>query len=160
MGSSVEKTLNSPPSVKERSSERLNWKKRGCLNFEQNSRHFNPYRKSDSNGDKLQQIIDDHNLLILNNSSLSHINARNNNNDSNLDLFIVPSRMADTATSWQHDEPLGPHFSNASILDKNPVMWWDSDCNKTVRLRKAAFKKLRHTGLISDWVQYNKQYAF
>ena len=37
---------------------------------------------------------------------------------------------------------------------RNPVRWWDSECNKFVRLRKAAFKKWQHHPIYDNWISY------
>lgn len=36
-------------------------------------------------------------------------------------------------------------------LHRNPVSWWDLECEKALRLRKAALKKLRFSHLPSDF---------
>ncbi|CAK9813872.1 RNA-directed DNA polymerase from mobile element jockey [Anthophora plagiata] len=40
-----------------------------------------------------------------------------------------------------------------------PATWWNADCSRAVRLRKAAFKKWRHTLKFTDWDIYKKQTA-
>lgn len=39
---------------------------------------------------------------------------------------------------------------------KNPVPWWDEECNKLVRLRKASYRKWNFSKLIKDRIAYNK----
>ena len=42
---------------------------------------------------------------------------------------------------------------------RNPVPWWDAECDKIKRLRKAAFKKWDFTGELIDLIAYNKRCA-
>lgn len=42
---------------------------------------------------------------------------------------------------------------------RNPVAWWDEECSKQLRLRKAIFKKWRFTLLDEDRIKYNKAVA-
>lgn len=44
-------------------------------------------------------------------------------------------------------------------VHRNPVPWWDSECEKVIRLRKAAFKKWRYTLDPSDHIQFKKTVA-
>ncbi|XP_076298761.1 uncharacterized protein LOC143217913 [Lasioglossum baleicum] len=39
---------------------------------------------------------------------------------------------------------------------RNPVPWWDEECNKVKRLRKAAYKKWRHTYDLVDMINFKK----
>lgn len=41
--------------------------------------------------------------------------------------------------------------------NKNPVPWWDEECNKIIRLRKAFFKKWQYSGDLFDLIQYKKK---
>ncbi|XP_058810375.1 uncharacterized protein LOC131675414 [Phymastichus coffea] len=42
---------------------------------------------------------------------------------------------------------------------RNPVPWWDSDCDRVKRLRRAAFKKLRFSKKQHDFIEYKKAVA-
>ncbi|XP_033212423.1 uncharacterized protein LOC117170017 [Belonocnema kinseyi] len=42
---------------------------------------------------------------------------------------------------------------------RNPVMWWDSECDKFQRLRTAAFKRWRFTKTLEDFILYKKTCA-
>ena len=42
---------------------------------------------------------------------------------------------------------------------RNPVPWWDSECDKMKRLRRAAFKKWRFSNKIEDYITYKKNAA-
>ena len=42
---------------------------------------------------------------------------------------------------------------------RNPVSWWDADCDKIKRLRRAAFKKWKYTLNSEDLINYNKLVA-
>lgn len=42
---------------------------------------------------------------------------------------------------------------------KNPVPWWDSECDKSKRLRRASFKKWEFTKSLADLVEYKKSCA-
>ena len=35
---------------------------------------------------------------------------------------------------------------------KNPVKWWDSDCDNALRLRKAAFEKCEFSKKLDDYI--------
>ena len=39
---------------------------------------------------------------------------------------------------------------------KNPVPWWDSECDKLIRLRRANFKKYEITKKLNDLINYKK----
>ena len=39
---------------------------------------------------------------------------------------------------------------------RNPVAWWDSECDKIKRLRQAAYKKWEFTNNISDLIEYKR----
>ena len=41
----------------------------------------------------------------------------------------------------------------------NPVIWWDSECDRVPRLRKAAFKKWDFSKKLEDYITYKKQIA-
>lgn len=41
----------------------------------------------------------------------------------------------------------------------NPVPWWDADCNKIKRLRRASFKKWEFSNNLEDLIDYNKNCA-
>lgn len=41
----------------------------------------------------------------------------------------------------------------------NPVPWWDEECYKVKRLRRAAFKKWQYTEELQDLIEYNKYCA-
>lgn len=41
----------------------------------------------------------------------------------------------------------------------NPVKWWDAECDKASRLRKAAFKKWIYSKKQEDYINYKKQNA-
>lgn len=43
---------------------------------------------------------------------------------------------------------------------RNPVAWWDSECDKAIRLRKASFKKWKFTKNSNDFTAYKKNRAF
>lgn len=43
-----------------------------------------------------------------------------------------------------------------SHTHRNPVCWWDSDCDKVKRLRRAAYKKWEYTGSLNDLIAYKK----
>jgi hypothetical protein len=47
--------------------------------------------------------------------------------------------------------------SKKHIKHHNPVPWWDADCDKAKRLRRAAFKKWQHTNELADLINYKKQ---
>lgn len=38
----------------------------------------------------------------------------------------------------------------------NPVAWWDKDCDKAKRLRRASYKKWQFTGAINDRTEYKR----
>ncbi|XP_076387356.1 uncharacterized protein LOC143264373 [Megachile rotundata] len=40
-----------------------------------------------------------------------------------------------------------------------PAPWWDKECDKMLRLRKASLKKWKHTLRLEDWFAYKKQAA-
>lgn len=44
-------------------------------------------------------------------------------------------------------------------IHRNPVEWWDEDCARLKRLRRAAFKKWRWTKTLADRIQYKKSCA-
>ena len=39
---------------------------------------------------------------------------------------------------------------------KNPVSWWDNECNRMKRLRTASFKKWEFSGNITDLIKYKE----
>ena len=39
---------------------------------------------------------------------------------------------------------------------RNPVAWWDSDCEKAIRLRKASLKKWKFTKSREDYIELKK----
>lgn len=39
---------------------------------------------------------------------------------------------------------------------RNPVAWWDNDCDRIKRFRQAAYKKWTYTGNIEDHIEYKK----
>ena len=41
-------------------------------------------------------------------------------------------------------------------LHRNPVPWWDMECEKVKRLRKASFKKWQYSNRIEDFLEYKK----
>ena len=47
----------------------------------------------------------------------------------------------------------------ADKIHRNPVPWWDSDCERSKRLKRAAFKKYRLSGSIDDLIEYKRQLA-
>ena len=49
--------------------------------------------------------------------------------------------------------------SQREYKHNNPVVWWDSEYDKVVRLRKAAFKKWDFTKILEDYINYKKQAA-
>ncbi|XP_078041391.1 uncharacterized protein LOC144472304 [Augochlora pura] len=42
---------------------------------------------------------------------------------------------------------------------RNPVPWWDKECDISIRLRKAAFKKWQHQTNLDNWFNYKRQVA-
>lgn len=52
--------------------------------------------------------------------------------------------------------PKRPRFIK---IHHNPVAWWDEECTRQVRIRKAALKKWRYTHQITDYISYKKQNA-
>ena len=40
---------------------------------------------------------------------------------------------------------------------RDPVLWWDIDSDKYIRLRKTAFKKWQYHPNILSWINYKKQ---
>lgn len=43
--------------------------------------------------------------------------------------------------------------------DRNPVPWWDSECDKIKRLRRASFKKWEYTKSLENLITYKKMCA-
>lgn len=41
----------------------------------------------------------------------------------------------------------------------NPVIWWDAECDKVLRLRKSAFKKWDFSKKLDDYIEYKRQAA-
>ena len=39
----------------------------------------------------------------------------------------------------------------------NPVSWWNDECTKLIRLRKAALKMWRYSRNIVDYIEYKKR---
>ena len=186
---------------------------------------------TDTNGDTLMDLIDKHQLDILNHNTKTYIDVRNNTSN-NLDLALTSTRLTGVSTVYQGEDPMGSdHFplhievyvgkyvykktnnrlssqrtdwvEYKDIMDghyeyfiqnlvgprlekyklftdkmtqsieactpkkvevppgnyRNPVRWWDSECNKFVRLRKAAFKKWQHHPIYDNWISYKKQVA-
>ena len=48
---------------------------------------------------------------------------------------------------------------NKNYKNSNPVPWWDEECCKIKRLRRAAFKKWQYTNKFEDLIAYNKYCA-
>ena len=44
-------------------------------------------------------------------------------------------------------------------IHRNPVYWWDAECDKVLRLRKAAYKKFTFSGIEKDYVNFKKHRA-
>ena len=44
-------------------------------------------------------------------------------------------------------------------IHKNPVSWWDSECDKVFRIRTAKFKKWKFTKTTLDHIEYKKAAA-
>lgn len=44
-------------------------------------------------------------------------------------------------------------------IHRNPVSWWDPECDKAKRLRKASFKKYQFTDKLKDHIDYKKHIA-
>ncbi|XP_014214776.1 uncharacterized protein LOC106643953 [Copidosoma floridanum] len=42
---------------------------------------------------------------------------------------------------------------------RNPVVWWDAECDRAVRLKTAAFKKYLYSLKLNDFIEYKKQCA-
>ncbi|XP_076645569.1 uncharacterized protein LOC143355016 [Halictus rubicundus] len=187
--------------------------------------------KEDGPGRNLLQVIDDHNIDILNHNLSSHYDPRNNSSN-NLDLILAPRSLSDSLYITQEEDPLGSDhyplfitFSTArhyytketnklssirtdwnkysnlmdqyteslpclgettglvnytrftdcmresiyestprrklvnSYRQRNPVPWWDPDCDREVRLRKALFKKWKHQSSSVNWQNYKRQVA-
>ena len=49
---------------------------------------------------------------------------------------------------------------NTKAQARNPVPWWDSDCNKAKRLRRASFRKWEFSNKLEDLIQYKKNCAY
>lgn len=54
---------------------------------------------------------------------------------------------------------LSKHRNNSNSKNKNPVIWWDEECSKVIRLRKAALKKWKYCKTISNYIEYKKAVA-
>lgn len=56
-----------------------------------------------------------------------------------------------------------PKKQNKNTLNKNkhknPVIWWDPECDRVLRLRKAALKKWEYSKKLDDYIGYKKQVA-
>lgn len=50
-------------------------------------------------------------------------------------------------------------FHKNNFKNKNPVPWWDNECNKIKRLRKACYKKWEFTHTLEDLIDYKKTSA-
>ncbi|KAL0114781.1 hypothetical protein PUN28_011827 [Cardiocondyla obscurior] len=46
------------------------------------------------------------------------------------------------------------HFRNSHHINKNH--WWNQDCNKIIRLRKAAYQKLKYHYTLENFLNYQK----
>lgn len=44
-------------------------------------------------------------------------------------------------------------------IHRNPVKWWDEECSKMKRLRRAAFKKWKLTKKLDDRIEYERRCA-
>lgn len=44
-------------------------------------------------------------------------------------------------------------------IHRNPVSWWDEECDKVKRLRKCTFLKWMHTKNLNDYIDYKKHCA-
>lgn len=76
---------------------------------------------------------------------------------------LSPSSKYDTLVKhiWQSVKMCTPRQKtppNQAVI-KNPVPWWDSDCDKAKRLRKASFKKWEFTKNPADLLSYKKSCA-
>lgn len=45
------------------------------------------------------------------------------------------------------------------LQHRNPMRWWDADCDRAKRVRRAAFKKCSFTGEMNDLIAYEKTVA-
>ena len=53
-----------------------------------------------------------------------------------------------------------PSSKTANIgQHRNPVPWWNDECTKLIRLRKAALKKWRYSRNVADYIEYKKRVA-
>lgn len=52
-----------------------------------------------------------------------------------------------------------PRKKSSKYHDSNPVPWWDPDCDKAIRLRKASLKKWEFSNNLEDLINYNKNCA-
>lgn len=55
--------------------------------------------------------------------------------------------------------PAKKYNPNAPFKKSNPVPWWDSECDKIKRLRRAAFLKWQYSSRLDDLINYNKYCA-
>lgn len=60
-------------------------------------------------------------------------------------------------TSIERNTPVRRNV--ADEIHRNPVEWWDEECSKLKRLRRAAFKKWRFTGRLQDKILYKRSCA-
>ena len=53
-----------------------------------------------------------------------------------------------------------PYPKTANVRQhRNPVPWWNDECTKLIRLRKAILKKWRYSRNIADYIEYKKRVA-
>lgn len=187
-------------------------------------------KKTDVNGERLEQSIENQNMFLHNTNTHTHIDMRNNNK-SNIDLVLSTMSIADKINFEVYDGTLGSdHFPIVLDIDaschtyqrksfkitslktnwdlfenilenkfecfytqeyvqmsapekyecftraiieaaksatprkkkgnkknvKNPVHWWDTECNKIKRLRRAAYKKWEYTKNLPDLIELKK----
>lgn len=68
---------------------------------------------------------------------------------------ILANTIAEAVKSSTPAKKALPH----QAITKNPVPWWDPDCDKVKRLRRAAYRKWEFTNNLEDLINYKKSCA-
>ncbi|XP_046750589.1 uncharacterized protein LOC124413847 [Diprion similis] len=117
--------------------------------------------KNDINGDRLDHSINLKNLFLHNSNTSTHINSYNRKK-SNIDLVFSSTSLADKISVNVKNDTFGSdHFPIEVEVDNekynnNPVPWWDYECNKIKRLRRASFRKWEYSGSMTDLIEYKR----
>lgn len=134
-------------------SKNIDWKKfkdRVSMSIEKNKSFLTEISDLDVKYTSFVAIISD---------ALSPKPPKSNPDNNNLNIINNAQSKPRNTTRQKNPTPDGNISDQSSFHSSPPCIWWDAECDRLVRLRKAVLSKFRFSNLRSDFIEYKKASA-